>query len=90
MIKVIMDSAGDLPARLRKAFDIRLVPVNITFDDHTYLDQVDIDHETFYARVARDKSLPKTSQPSPHQFAETYRQVAQESGATDIISINVV
>jgi DegV family protein with EDD domain len=89
MIKVIMDSAGDLPHKLRKALDIRIVPVNISFGDRTYLDKVNIDDETFYARVAAEKSLPKTSQPSPHQFAEVYRQVAREAGVGDIISINV-
>jgi DegV family protein with EDD domain len=84
-----MDSAGDLPAQVRQALDIRLVPVNISFGDRTYLDKVDIDDELFYARVAEEKSLPKTAQPSPHQFAEIYREVARETEATDIISINV-
>jgi DegV family protein with EDD domain len=89
VIKVIMDSAGDLPSRLRQALDIRLVPVNISFGDQTFLDKVDIDDDTFYARVAEEKSLPKTAQPSPHQFAKVYRQLADETGATDIISIHV-
>lgn len=89
MIKVIMDSAGDLPAKLLKSLDIRIVPVNISFSDRTYLDKVDIDDDTFYARVLKEKSLPKSAQPSPHQFAEAYLQVARETGATDIISIHV-
>lgn len=89
MIKVVMDSGGDLPARLLKMLEINVVPINIHFRDKVYRDRIDIDSDEFYRRVAEDRALPKTAQPSPFQFAEAYRRVARDTGATDIISVNV-
>jgi DegV family protein with EDD domain len=89
MIKVVMDSGGDLPAKLLKVLDISVVPINIHFRDGVYKDRIDIDSKGFYQRVEAEKAIPKTAQPSPYQFAEAYREVARKSGATDIISVNI-
>lgn len=89
MIKVVMDSGGDLPARLLKMLDVSVVPINIHFRDKVFRDRIDIDSSEFYRRVEEERALPKTAQPSPYQFAEAYRKVAQDTGATDIISVNV-
>ncbi len=89
MIKVLMDSAGDLPAEMLAEYDIGIVPVTIFFGTQAFKDRVEIDAETFYRRVAEESRLPTTSQPSPFQFADVYRQTAREKGATDIISVHV-
>ncbi len=89
MIKLVMDSAGDLPAKLLEKLDIRVVPINIHFGEQHYQEGVDIDSPTFYRKVSEEKIVPQTAQPSPYQFAEVYRQVARETGATEIISVHV-
>jgi len=89
MIKVVMDSGGDLPAEWLAKHDIRVVPINIHFGDLVYREGVDMDSAAFYRRVEEEKIIPKTAQPSPHQFSETYRQIARKTGATDIISVNI-
>lgn len=89
MIKIVMDSCGDLPPDLIAQNDIEVVPVNIHFGDQVYREGVDIDQAGVFQRIAEKKCFPSTAQPSPHQFAEVYREVAQEKGATDIISIHV-
>lgn len=89
MIKVVMDSAGNLPAKWLEKLDIRIVPINIHFGSQHYREGVDIDPPTFYRRVSEERLMPQTAQPSPYQFAEAYRQVARETGATEIISVNV-
>ena len=89
MIKIVMDSGGDLPAEILKKIGVHIVPLNVHFGDDVYQEGVDIDAHTFYRRVEQEKAIPKTAQPSPYQFAEVYRQVARETGATDIISVNV-
>jgi DegV family protein with EDD domain len=89
MIKVVMDSGGDLPAKLLEMLDISVVPINIHFRDGVYKDRIDIGSEEFYRRVEEEKVIPKTAQPSPYQFAEAYREIARKSGATDIISVNI-
>ncbi len=89
MIKIVMDSGGDLPATWVRENDICVVPVNIHFGTKVYRDGVDMESTEFYRKVAEEEIFPSTSQPSPHQFAEVYRRIARRTGATDIISINL-
>ena len=46
-----------------------------------------MDNEGFYKLVDESKRIPKTSQPSPHQFVEFYRKVAQKGDT--ILSIHI-
>jgi DegV family protein with EDD domain len=87
MLRVVTDGAADMPPEWEKQFDIQTIPINIQFGDKTYLQGVDIDNARFYQMVNETKTIPKTSQPSPHQFVEFYRKVAQKGDV--IISIHV-
>ncbi len=87
MIRIVTDGAADMPPEWEKEFDIPIIPVNIQFGDKTYLQYVDIDNVRFYQMVDETKTIPKTSQPSPHQFAEFYSKIAQKGD--QIISIHV-
>ena len=87
MLRIVTDGAADLPAEWEKEFDIHVVPVNIRFGEKTYLQYVDLDNAAFYRMVDETKTIPKTSQPSPHQFAEFYKKIAQEGDT--IISVHV-
>lgn len=87
MIKIVTDSTCDLPDELYQEYDISVVPINIQFGTETYLDRVTIDQTTFYQKIEESGTLPKTSQPSPGQFEERYRELA-DAGATDIISVH--
>lgn len=53
-----------------------MIPVNILFGEKSYLQGVKLDNEGFYRLVDESKRIPKTSQPSPHQFVEFYRKAA--------------
>jgi DegV family protein with EDD domain len=48
---------------------------------------VELDNEGFYKLVDETKRIPKTAQPSPHQFVEFYRKVAQKGDT--ILSIHI-
>ncbi len=87
MLRIVMDSAGDIPAKWLEEFDIQVIPINIHFLDKTYLQGVDLTNEGFYQLVDESGVIPKTSQPTPHQFTEFYRRIA-EPGDT-ILSIHV-
>jgi len=87
MLRIVMDSAGDLPAEWQKEFDIQVIPANILFGDNTYLHGVDLDNEGFYRLVDEGHKIPKTSQPTPHQFVEFYRRIATQGDT--ILSIHV-
>jgi len=87
MLRIVTDSAADLPTEWQTEYGINMIPINIQFGEKTYLQGVDLDYEGFYKLVDETRKIPKTSQPSPHQFSEFYKKIA-EPGDT-IISIHV-
>lgn len=89
MLRIVTDSAGDMPMVWRQKYDVHFVPVNIHFGTEQFLHGVDIDDATYYKRIETitDKTFPKTSQPNPHQFEQAYRKVAQKGDT--ILSIHV-
>ena len=87
MLKIVTDGAADMPPEWEKEFDIQVIPINIQFGEKTYLQYVDLDNAGFYKLVDETKKIPKTSQPSPHQFTEFYKKIAQKGDK--ILSIHV-
>jgi len=87
MLLIITDGATDFPAEWEEEFDIQIIPINIHFGEETFLQYIEMDLEAFYKKVDTGSIFPKTSQPSPHQFAEFYKTVAEEGDT--ILSIHV-
>jgi DegV family protein with EDD domain len=87
MIRIVTDGAADMPEEWLKEFDINVIPINIHFGEKTYLQNVDLDRDGFYQLVDETRKIPKTSQPTPHQFGEFYKKIA-ETGDT-ILSIHI-
>jgi DegV family protein with EDD domain len=86
-VKIVTDTlsdlAGDLPARL----GVTVVPLYVRFGEEVYRDRVDITSEDFYRRLMNEPKLPSTTQPTPNDFADVYKKLAQE---TDEILVIVV
>lgn len=87
MLRIVTDGAADLPAGWKEEFDIQIIPINIHFGEETFLQYIEMNLEDFYDKVGTSSVFPKTSQPSPHQFSEFYKTVAQEGDT--ILSIHV-
>jgi len=86
-IKIVTDSATDLPAVLTEELDITVVPVYLRFGDKVYRDRVDISEDEFYQRLLHDPVHPNTTQPTPQDFASVYDKLSQD--ADGIISIHI-
>jgi DegV family protein with EDD domain len=86
-VRVVTDSTADLPPQLAKELGITIVPVYLRFGDKVYRDRVDISEDEFYQRLLHDPIHPSTTQPSPQDFVDVYKNLAQ--GADGIISIHV-
>lgn len=88
-MQIVTDSGTDvsLSSEEMKELKVSVVPLSITLDGKTYLDGVDIKPEEFYPLLMSTKSLPKTSQPSPGDFVNIYRELAKED--PDILSIHM-
>lgn len=87
-IRIVTDSTSDIPAEVREALFIEMVPLKVHFGEEMYLDSVTIDSEQFYRKLAQTDRLPTTSQPSPMDFLELYTRLAAEP-ETQIISIHL-
>jgi len=87
MIRIVMDGAGDIPEDWIKEYQIDVIPINIHFEDKSFLQGVDLSNEDFYRLVEINKAIPKTSQPSPGQFIDFYKNIT-DIGDT-ILSIHV-
>lgn len=64
-VKIITDSASDLPDQFYKDYDISMLAMGVVFEDKTYLDRVELNSKTFFKIMKEnEESLPKTSMPS--------------------------
>lgn len=87
MLRIVTDGAADVPAGWQKEYDISIIPINIHFGEKTFIQFVDMDFDSFYKEVGANKTFPKTSQPSPHQFVEFYKNNFSKDDT--ILSIHV-
>jgi DegV family protein with EDD domain len=87
MLRIVMDSAGDLPAEWIKEYEIEIIPINVHMGDEVYLENVDLSIDQFYNWVKDTGKIPKTSQPSPQQCINFYREIAQPGDV--ILSIHL-
>jgi len=87
MLRIVMDSAGDIPDSWPTEYDIDVIPINIHFGEQLFLQGVDLSNQDFYRIVDESGVIPKTSQPTPQQFIDFYNRVAEPGDS--IISIHV-
>lgn len=77
VIKIVTDSTSYIPQNLREELDISVVSLGITFDSET-LREDEIDNDTFYKRMARAQTIPRSSQPAPQNFYATFEKLISE------------
>ncbi len=87
MLKIVMDSACEMPLEWRSEFDVAVIPINIQFGNKTFQQGINLSNDDFYKLADSTGVIPKTSQPTPQQFVEFYERIAQ-AGDT-ILSIHV-
>jgi DegV family protein with EDD domain len=78
MVKLVTDSASDLPPEFEKELDVTVVPLKIQFNNETFKDRVDLSAEDFYGRLERSSILPSTAAPGPGIFAEVFDELASK------------
>ncbi len=74
MIKIITDSAADVPKKEAEEYGIRIMPIPITVDGVTYREGVDFTSEEYYEILTSAKAIPTTAQITPMEFAEAFRE----------------
>jgi DegV family protein with EDD domain len=87
-IRVVTDSACDLPAPLVDALGIEIVPLSIRFGSEELVDRTELGADEFWARLEHTDALPETAAPSPGAFEACFRDLV-DRGATGIVCINL-
>ena len=73
-VRIMIDSASDISQAEAAALGIDVLPLKTIFGQEEYLDGVTIDHITFYNKLIEGDVLPTTSQLSPFDFEEKFRE----------------
>jgi len=87
-VRVVTDSACDLPDDLIERDGIEVVPLTIRFGKEELVDRKELSTDEFWRRLADSDVLPETSAPSAGAFEGAFRRQI-EDGATGIICINL-
>jgi DegV family protein with EDD domain len=84
---IVTDSTSDIEPRLAERLGITVVPLFVIWGDRSYRDYIDLSRRAFYARLASEPELPKTSQPSPQMFEEAFAPLA--NGGQEIVCVTI-
>ncbi len=71
-VKIITDSACDLPREEAEKMGVELLPLTTVFGDREYLDGVTMSSRQFYEMLVETDEFPHTSQVTPAQYAEVF------------------
>jgi DegV family protein with EDD domain len=86
VVRVVTDSACDLPDELLVELGVGLVPLRIRFGAEEFIDRVELSTKEFWTRCRSYDGLPETSAPSPGQFQEAYESMVKD-GASGIVCV---
>lgn len=70
--KIVVDSCGELPEKLKQDGHFESVPLEIFVDDYHIVDDDTFDQAEFLRRVAQSPNCPKSTCPSPERYVEAY------------------
>lgn len=87
-VRIVTDSACDLPQQLVDELSISIVPLTFRFGDEEFVDRASLTPAEFWARCSASPVLPQTAAPAPGEFSETYRRLAA-AGATGILVVTI-
>lgn len=87
-IRIVTDSACDIPQALVEKYNITIVPLTFSFGDKEFIDRQSLTTEEFWQHCANSPTLPQTAAPAPGQFTQAYRTLIQQ-GATGILVISL-
>lgn len=84
---IVMDSTGYLTSDIIKAYDLRIVSLNVTIKDETFA-EVDLSNTDLFAKLSKISGTSTTSQPSVGAFLNVYQSMIDE-GYQKIVSIHL-
>jgi DegV family protein with EDD domain len=87
-IRVVTDTACDLPQDLVDGLGLGLVSLRIRFGDEEFVDRVELSSDQFWSRCTGFGGLPSTAAPSPGQFQEAFERM-RDDGADAVVCVSL-
>ena len=87
-VRIVTDSACDLPADTAAALGIDVVPLSIRFGSDEFVDRRDLTPQQFWQKVGASSVLPETAAPSPGAFEAAFRAAA-EAGCPGVVCVTL-
>ncbi len=87
MPAIVTDSTSDIEPQRAQALGIDVVPLFVVFGEKSYRDYVDLSRAEFFQKLATDKTLPITSQPTSKMFEAAFAPHA--AAGVDILCITI-
>jgi DegV family protein with EDD domain len=99
-IRIVTDSASDIPWDFAKKNNIKVVPLYVVVHGEVLKEDENFDRDSYYQIFEDERAfvhipmlnmhsfVPNTSQPNPQDFEIAYKEAIEE-GAKDIIVVNV-
>lgn len=88
MVRIVTDSAANLPDDIVQQYNIVVVPLYVQVGATTYREGVNLSQEEFFARLPTANPLPTTSQPSPADFEEIFKPIVEAGDEIVVVCIS--
>ena len=87
-IKMITDSASDIPREMAEQWGIEVLSIPIAIDDRAYREREDFSPQEFYKILENSPKIPVTSHITAVEFLEQYRKY-YKMDYTDIVLVTI-
>ena len=88
MVRIIIDSASDMPKKEADALKLDFLPLKTIFGEEEFLDGITITHDEFYTKLENSTKNPSTSQISPAEYEDIYEDVKRCGDTAVIITLS--
>lgn len=86
-IGIVTDTGCNITPKEAEELNIHLVPLELIFEEDSYLDGFELSTEDFYKKMRNSKNVPTSSQPTYGAFYKMYEEIVDQYDK--IISIHI-
>jgi len=87
-VKIVTDTLSDITGDLAVELGVTVVPLYVRFGETMYRDRVEITTDEFYRRLINEGAFPSTTQPTPNDFLEVYKNLSKETDEILVITVS--
>lgn len=87
-VKIVIDSASDISVKEADELGIRMISMEVRFNDDVYLDGVDITPSEFYDKLIESSDLPQTSLINEYRWEELFKEETENGNELVVITIS--